>query len=135
VAGLGELIDAVDLSAGFAEPQAERVAGRVEKDAHRVLRLEVGQGRAGLGGMRASAFQIIYSDLEMHHHLLVAWPGRPGWPNVVLLGLERQSDSAVRIPDQHPVRFLHGDRPAKQPHIEAGQRTWIGRPNVDCCQR
>ena len=90
------------------------MTGRVEEDANLLLGLEVGKGRAGFGGMRTRAFEIIYADLEMHHHLLVTGPGsRPGRPNVVLLGLERQPDSAIRIPDQDPVRFLHGDRPAE----------------------
>jgi hypothetical protein len=115
VATLGELTEAWRRSVVVLvpEPKAERVAGRVEEDTNLFLGLEVGQGRTGLGGVRTRAFEIIYSDLEVHHHLLVAGPGGPGWPNVVLLGLKRQPDSASRIPDQDPVWFLDGDRPAK----------------------
>src|SRR5215510_7017963 len=97
----------------LAEPEAERVSGRVEKDPHVPLGLEVGQGCACLDGMCARAFEIIYSDLEVHHHLLVAGPGGPDWRNVVPLGLERQPNPAGRIPEQDPVRLLDEDRPAE----------------------
>ncbi len=54
------------------------MAGRVEQDAHVVLRLEVGHRRAELDRVGDGRGQVVDRDVDVQHHLLL--PVR-GWPH------------------------------------------------------
>ena len=69
------------------DPEAERVAGRIEAHPHVRLRLEVGHPRAARHRVRHGRVQVVDPDLEVHLHLLVARSGRPDWWHMPLFGL------------------------------------------------
>ena len=103
------------------EVEAEWVAVRVEMDPDVVLGLVIGEARAAIPGMRAAGFEVVYPNLEMHHHLLLARFSGPDGRNVYVFYVERQSNSSLWIWQLYPVSLVDGDGPSQQSFVEAGE--------------
>src|SRR4051794_4646484 len=113
---------------GPGQEQAERMAGGVEHDAHVVLGLELGLGRAELERPGHGRLQFVGADVDMGHHLLLARLVGPGGPHVLVLALERQAGPAAGRPDLRPLGVVADHRPAEELTVEAGQALGIRRP-------
>jgi len=62
----------------------------IEEHADVLLRLIPGHRRAQSDRVGDGGGPVIYCDVEVHHHLLVAAGGRPDRGHIVRRGLERQ---------------------------------------------
>jgi hypothetical protein len=109
------------------DPEAERVTGRVQVDPYVLLGLKPGERRAQGDRVRAGGFQIVDLDVEVRHHLLVTWSGRPDRGDVCLLRLEGEPGSAARRAKRHPVRLVSALRPAEQRLVEPGEHLSVRR--------
>jgi len=101
----------------LVEVQAERVARRVVEHAHVFLRLEFGQRRAAFDGRGNGGRQIVHRDVDVHHHPLPAFDGRPDRRSVIGRVVETQIG---RGPGDQSVL----DRPRMRP-LSRRQLAWV----------
>ena len=107
-------------------PEAERVAGRVDHHPHQLLRLI--RGFPGTSGKRMGYrfVQIVNLEVEVDHHLLFRGIARPdGWHEVGLGG-ESQSHAAVGGTQRYPVGLVLPVRTTEQPSVEGSEDVSVG---------
>jgi len=104
----------------FVEVEAERVARKVVEHAHVFLRLEVGQRRAPFDGRGHGGRQIVDRDVDVHHHPLPAFDGRPDRGSVIGRVVETQIGRGPGDLNRGAVRLPHRHRPPEQVGVEIG---------------
>ena len=97
----------------LVEVEAERVPRRVVEHPHVFLRLELGHGGAALDGVGDAGREVVDRDVDVHHHPLAAFRGRPDRRSVPGRLVEAQVGRGAGDLDGGTVRLPHRHRPAE----------------------
>ncbi len=99
--------------------------GRIEHDAHELLRLVLGLPGAQPFGSRDGGVEVVDPDVEMQLHLLIARARGPARLEVLVLALEGEPDltlARLRL-DHDPVGVvvIVAVAPTQELHVERGE--------------
>ena len=107
-------------------PHAERVAGRVQEHPDVRLRLVGCENRPEPESPFHLGVEPVDLDVEVRHHALLVGHARPHGRDVSVVGLEGQTRTAARGPQDHPPVGLMPHLPAEELAIEVSEEARIG---------
>jgi len=111
------------------------MTSRVEVDANIVLWLEVSQYRSDGDRVRSGLIQVVDSDVQVEHLLLLPGSFRPYRGLIVRLGLERQTHPPLGATEEHPVGLAGYHVPTQEPSIEIREDVSVRAIQDHRCER